>query len=208
MPPTRALLTATVLAMVIPLAACTPEDPAPTPPTTTPVTTSATPTTTPSPSPTTSPSPTASFPTPAESEAEAAAAIRAGWEKYWTVLDKYGADPTLTDLQETQTVTVGEAADTLPNEIIELREANLKMVGCRTFRDVLIGEPVANADGVTVAEVTYCRDDSGVDLVDITTGEPSGRKPEVLTFKGVATMELLPDGIWRLATKRDETASC
>ncbi len=128
--------------------------------------------------------------------------------KYWQVVDKFGADPTLTDFQETQEVTVGEAAITVVDGIVQLREANLKMVGGRTFRDVVVGEPTVNADGVNIAEVSYCRDDSGMDLVGITTGEVSGTKPDVATFKGTVTMEQLPDKIWRVALKRDESASC
>lgn len=120
----------------------------------------------------------------------------------------YASDPTLTDLQETQYVAVGEEATQLPTSIRDLRKANLKMVGGRTFRDVVVGAPAPNVDGVMVSEVTYCLDGSGMDLVDITTGEPSGRKPDVLTFKGAATMELLPDGIWRLAVMRDENTPC
>lgn len=210
MPPTRKLITPAAIAAVLLLAGCTANADEPSPPAT-PSTTTAPASPTPEPpSPSSSPSPTAleSFPSAPATEDDETAAIREGWEKAWTVADKYFSDPTLTDFQETQEVTVGEESTTIVNEITQLREANLKMVGGRTFRDVIVGEPTVNADGVSIAEVTYCRDDSGMELVDVTTGEVSGTKPEITTFTGTATMEQLPDKIWRLALTRDKSASC
>lgn len=210
MPPTRKLITTTTIIAILLLGGCTANAQESPPSSTPPATTEpATPEpTTPSPSPTPSPTALESFPTATASEDGETAAIREGWMKYWQVVDKFGADPTLTDFQETQEVAVGEAAITVVEGITQLREANLKMVGGRTFRDVVVGEPTVNADGVNIAEVTYCRDDSGMDLVDITTGEVSGTKPDVATFEGTVTMEQLPDKIWRVALKRDESASC
>lgn len=214
---TRLAIAATVTIGAL-LVGCTPEaDPTPSP---TPTTTSADPT--PSPSPTTqSPTPESS-PTPTdpmqvdwfpdeagEDESDVQAEIRAGWENYERVMDKFVRDPEMNDLTEIQHVTTGQEATDAVQGVVLTRQNNHKREGYVTFRDAVISEPVTNADGVTTAEVNYCFDPEHLRTVDVTTGEPGENaiKPEQ-TMKVMVLMELMPDGTWRAAQSQTELAPC
>lgn len=197
------------------LAGCTPEtapEPSPTP---TPVITTEAPA--PSPTPTTpsaepTPTPTAieSFPDDVTGDSPGQAAVREGWQKYESTVDRFTRDPELNDLTEIQYVTTGQESTDAVQSITRLRQNNLMRKGDPVFRDVEIAEPAANADGVMVSEVSYCFDPKYVQTVDIDTGEQGGEnalQPDQ-TLKMKVLMEQLPDGSWRAALASADLASC
>lgn len=158
---------------------------------------------TPSPEPSPSPSVFESFP-PAEPDASVEQlAIREGLIRYWNVFDKFAADPTLTDLTETQIVSTGEAANVILDEIQEIRENGHIAVGDRSFHDIAVAEPTTNADGMTTAQVTYCNDRSQVKVLDAKTKEDTGHRPFPYV-QVTATLHEGADGIWRIAMIRDQ----
>lgn len=199
--------------------ACTAEPESPASPTAGPVVSESPSTRVPSPSPTpsssleptpaASPSPTAfqSFPPPPPNETDEQAAIREGWEAYNHTLDKFLRDPTLTDLTETQYVTTGDESIRIIDEIALTREAKVRVEGDMLFRDVEIGEVVANGDGERRAVVTYCFDPSHQRAVHIDTGEPYSN-PRTTTLEARDTVEQGKDGIWRVALHENLEAPC
>ena len=156
-----------------------------------------------------SPTPTEvrSFPPAPEGEDPEKAAIRQGWEQYNLVYDKYTKDPNLTDFTEAQQVTTGFWSSGIMQYIRSLRKENLRAEGDTTYRDVKIGDPETNSDGVRVAVVTACLDPTHQYTVDITTGEKSEK-----TLKGTLvetmTMELGLDKKWRVADYTNEMKQC
>lgn len=195
------------------LAGCTPEtapEPSPTP---TPVITTEAPA--PSPTPTTpsaEPTPTAieSFPDDTSGDSPAQAEVRAGWQAYINVTDKFARDPELKDLTEIQHVTTGQQSTDAVAGIMRLRENNLRREGDLILRNTEITEPAANADGVMTSEVNYCFDPTHMRNVDIDTGEQDVEKavrPDQ-TLKIKILMEQLPDESWRAALSETELASC
>lgn len=206
-------LTVAALAACL-LVACSPtpaESPTPSPTeTTTTAAPTPTPTPTESPSSTPSPSPTSaeSFPTPPTAAGEEELAIRQALMDYYAVMDKFAADPTLTDLTETQYVTTGEEAGMIVKALNELRENGHVATGGRSFHDMRVGEPEVNSEDVTVVTVTYCQDQSRVRVLDAETREDTGLHP-VPFVDVVATLELGLDDKWRVAMIRDqEVESC
>ena len=148
-----------------------------------------------------------SFPPAPEGEDSEKAAIRQGWEQYNLVYDKYTKDPNLTDFTEAQQVTTGFWSSGIMQYIRSLRKENLRAEGDTTYRDVKIGDPETNSDGVRVAVVTACLDPTHQYTVDITTGEKSEK-----TLKGTLvetmTMELGLDKKWRVADYTNEMKQC
>ncbi|MHA6525813.1 hypothetical protein [Tessaracoccus sp. G1721] len=161
-----------------------------------------------SPSPTPSPSPTAveSFPPAPATESPDQAAIRAAWMEYWEVRSRFVADPTLTDLSETQRVTTGEAEDLILASIRNLRNAGQRSVGGLEFRGVNVGVPREEVGGLAQADVTYCLDRSNVQLLD-SSGAPVAVEGPT-TLDETATLERGQDGVWRVALIRNEAAQC
>ena len=156
-----------------------------------------------------SPTPTEikSFPPAPEGEDPEKTAIRQGWEQYNLVYDKYARDPNLTDFTEAQQVTTGFWSSGIMQSIRNLRKQNLRAEGYVVYRDVKIGDPETNSDGVRVAVVTACLDPTHQYTVDITTGEKSEK-----TLKGTLvetmTMELGLDKKWRVADYTNEMKQC
>ncbi len=89
-----------------------------------------------SPSGSVTPSAPASFPADLPTDDAESAAIIEGWRAYWRVFEKFAADPSLTDLTETQRVTTGEEADAVLVVLANGRERNVKSVGVQQFRAV------------------------------------------------------------------------
>lgn len=209
---TIAVATLTIGAL---LAGCTPETEPTSSPTPTPTTSSAAPMPTPTPTPTTvspSPTPTAveSFPDDVTGDSPAQAEVRAGWQAYINVTDKFARDPELNDLTEIQYVTTGQLATDAVASIMRLRENNLMRKGDLVLRDAEISEPEANTDGVMTSAVNYCFDPAHLQTVDIDTGEQGGEnalQPDQ-TMKVTVLMEQLPDGSWRAALSETELAPC
>ena len=157
------------------------------------------------------PTPTAveSFPDDVAGDSAVQTEIRAGWQNYYTVLDKFLRDPELKDLTELQYVSTGQAATDVVGVVVEHRDGNLVRKGDLILRDAVISEPVTNADGVTTAEVNYCFDPRHLQIVDATTGEPAANaiKPDQ-TMKVKVLMEKMKDGSWRAALSQTELAKC
>jgi len=156
-----------------------------------------------------SPTPTEirSFPPAPEGEDPEKTAIRQGWKQYKIVYEKYAVDPNLTDFTEAQQVTTGFWSSGVMQSIRNFRKLNLRAEGYVVYRDVKIGDPETNSDGVRVAVVTACLDPTHQYTVDITTGEKSEK-----TLKGTLvetmTMELGVDNKWRVADYTNERKIC
>lgn len=159
------------------------------------------------PSPTPSPTAVASFPDSLPTDDPEKAAVIAGWQEYWRVYEKYAADPTLTDLTETQYVTTGEAANVILDSLRASREKNLKFVGPQQFRDVSVGAISEDAAGDRTAVISYCADNSQRQRLDATTGKPAAVDvPD--TFTEQATLKEGADAKWRVAVIRNQEAKC
>ena len=169
------------------LAGCTPEAPATSSPAPTPSVgssapapsleppspfPSASPSESPSPSPSPSPTAVESFPPAPATETPEQAEIRAAWMKYWEVYDKFAADPTLSDLTETQMVTAGEESVHIRQSVQELRDEGLVALGGWVFRNIEIGETTTDSTGQPKVEIKFCVDRTGLRVVDAATGEP------------------------------------
>lgn len=199
------------VAVVALLAACTPEaSEGPTPVPETPTMTSQSPSPTPSPTPSPSPNPTEvqSFPPPPADETEEEAAIREGWMNYWRTFDRYIKNGSLLDLSEARLVTVpGSSESTQILDIIAAyRERGVVAVGDRQFRDLKISDST-NQEGVRTAVVSYCHDSKLLALVDVQTGEPSDI-PSIATMREQAMLEQGADSVWRVASIKNEVATC
>lgn len=160
----------------------------------------------PSPSASATPSAPASFPADLPTGDAESAAIIEGWQAYWRVFEKFAADPSLTDLTETQHVTTGEEADAILVGLAHGRERNVKSVGTQQFRAVQLSPTRQTAAG-READISYCADLSAVRLVDAETGAPVERGGSD-TFHETATMREGVDGTWRVAQIRNEEATC
>lgn len=198
------------------LVACSPatgESPTPTPQPTRSVSPMPTPqqpeTPTESPSPTAEPSPafSQSYPPPDPDETEEQRAIREGWEAYRSVTDRYVKDPTITDWDLLREVATGNELDQLIESITSLRERDLKAEGHTVFRNVMVGEPAATADGGTIATVTSCLDPSSQYLVHLDTGERSD-VGLTETLREIVTLELGDDAKWRAAEYENVVEEC
>lgn len=162
-----------------------------------------------SPSPSQSPSPTAveSFPPAPAIETPEQAEIRAAWMKYWEVYDKFAADPTLSDLTETQHVTSGEESVVIIQSIQELRDAGLIAKGGWAFREVVVGEAATNAAGTHTAEIQYCADRSSLRIIEEATLQPPAGEP-LQNLLETATLERGADSVWRVSMRRNQSAEC
>ena len=158
----------------------------------------------PSPSPTPSasvvPSALASFPADLPTADAESAAIIEGWQAYWRVYEKFVADPSLTDLTETQHVTTGEESNGILATIEQLRAEGIRSEGGRQFRDVVVN--LVGSDSATVA---YCIDLSGLRVFDTKTGELVPRSGQL---REQATLRKMPDRSWRVEQIRNESAQC
>ena len=160
-----------------------------------------------SPSVSPSPSPTAveSFPPAPATESAEQAAIRAAWMEYWRVYEKFAADPSLTDLTELQNLTDGEESSAVMSSIQSLREAGRFTKGGWQFREVVVEHPIDGRG--EQAKVSYCLDRSRLVIADIATDLPiSGPQPGNLME--TATLEQGPDGMWRVALRRNQESTC
>src|SRR5690606_6368144 len=101
---------------------------------------SPTPTESPSPSPSESPTAFESFPPPADYMGEQELAVRQGVADYWEVFARFAADPTLTDLTDTQRVTEPGSAEAqlIMDQIATLREEKVRIEGQWRFRNLEI----------------------------------------------------------------------
>jgi len=133
------------------------------------------------------------------------AAIIHGWQEYQRVYEKFAADPFGTrDLNETQHVTTGEEASLIIERIAGFREDRVQSGGGLVFRDVTVAVDDPGADPRT-AVVSYCVDRGGLRLIEVDTGK---LVPASGTFREESTLELLPDGSWRVAKIRNESVKC
>lgn len=164
---------------------------------------------TPSPTPTPSPSPSAveSFPPAPATESPDQAAIREAWMEYWRIHHKFSADPTLSDLTETQNITTGDQQNLILDSISQLREAKLRTLGGLQFRSVSVGSPTVDAGTKRTAVITYCVDRSELRLENYDTGETM-TAPGAPTFFETTTMQEGLDGRWRVAMILNEEAAC
>lgn len=171
---------------------------------------SATPRVSPSPLPSPSPSPTVTelltFPSPPEGEAPEVAEIRAAWERYEVLVDRFYRDPDFNDLNALNDVAVGDELNAATQVVLDARSQNLQSVGEVVFHDVEISIGSTGMDGVPISSVVYCVDLSDTRTVDATTGDLV-HQPE-RTMRGEVTMEQLPDGGWRAARLRSEFVLC
>lgn len=171
---------------------------------------SATPRVSPSPLPSPSPSPTVTelltFPSPPEGEAPEVAEIRAAWERYEVLVDRFYRDPDFNDLNALNDVAVGSELHSVTLEVQGIHEANLRVAGPLVFRSVEISNPEENTEGVLVALVRHCQDPTASKLMDAETGEVLFEATEMV--QGEAVMERLPDGFWRVAHYQSEDAAC
>ena len=192
-----------VVSCLVLLVGCSPaEEPSPSPSPTA-VTPSPSPTPTPSSipsvSPSPSPSPTAveSYPADLPTGDPESAAIIAGWQEYFRVLDKFAADPFgYTDFSETQYVLTVDAANMIIEQIERMRLARLRSDGGFIFRNVDLTEVSEGSDGARTATVTYCVDAAQLRVFNLDTGE---RLPRAGTLQETAQMEQGRDGKWRLS---------
>ncbi len=155
---------------------------------------------TPTPSATVAPSAPASFPADLPTGDPESAAIIEGWQAYWRVYEKFAADPSLTDLTETQYVTTGEEANGILEAIAEVRDAGLRSEGGVVFRDFVV-----TVTGEGEAKLDYCVDLAWLRVVRIDNGEPFPRSG---TFVEHARMERGVDNVWRVAQIRNEEIQC
>ncbi|MDF1487153.1 hypothetical protein [Tessaracoccus caeni] len=148
-----------------------------------------------------------SFPDDTSGDTPEQAEIRAGWQAYHQTLDKFAKDPTLMDLSEIQLVTVGQEAVEIVRSIQFFRDEGLKQVGDAVFRDVEIGEPSTNGDGVRTAHVTYCLDRTQIKAVHVDTNEEAeGLVAQNTRFD--LLMEQGADDIWRAALLKTIDLKC
>lgn len=208
----RTILVAVAVAAAALVSACVPdgtETPMPTPetPPTTTTTTSAPPSS-PSPEPTTSSSAIESFPPPPADETEEQAAIRQGWMDYWKVFDSYIKRTSKEDLSEARQVTVPGSSEStqMLDIIVAYRDRGLIAVGDREFRDVVI-DSLVEEDGTQSAIVFYCHDGTGLTLVDAKT-EERAEIPSIDTLREQSMLQRGEDGVWRVASIRNEVTSC
>lgn len=154
------------LLLLLTVAACTPETPAPTTPEVTPTTTAAVtptavettvPSPSPSPEPSATPSPTSTL--SPEQEAAQAAAV-----EYFRALNAVRSDPNA-DFQPLADSTTGEFMGDIAQVVAGYRERGLVQTGENTYTYGAVG-PVVDAGGVRSVEVHVCADSSGSDLVD------------------------------------------
>ena len=159
-------------------------------------------------SPTPSPSPSAveSFPPAPATESPEQAAIRAAWMEYWRVYEKFAADPSLSDLTETQQVTTGEAQNVILDAIGQLRDDNTAFLGGWQFRDVIVAVPSDGGSGEPTSELTYCVDRSRMRLENTETGVVS--EQSLPSLRETALMKQGKDGRWRLAERRNQEEAC
>ncbi len=133
--------------------------------------------------------------------------VRAGWEAYESARDMYYRDPELTDWGALEAVTFGGETSRAIGAIATARDMNLKQRGDSIFRDVVVGEPKTDSSGVRSSVVSYCHDPTRLDLVDTSTGEPVERTLAD-TVVASATMQLVPDGSWRVAKLESRFELC
>lgn len=146
-----------------------------------------------------------SFPADLPTADSEEAAVIHGWQEYWRVYEKFAADPVgFSDLTETQYVTTGDEATVILQMIDGLREDRLRVDGGFVFRDVSLEMGPSTATPRT-ALLTYCLDRSTLRVFDIDSGE---QIPNEGTLKERTTMELLPDGVWRVAKITNEMSPC
>lgn len=200
-----------LVAVVALVVGCTPEaveSPTPTP---SPVETTVTPSESPtveSPSPSPSPSPTVfqSYPVDLPTEDPETAAIIEGWQEYQRVYEKFAMDPSgYTDYTETQYVTTGQESTVILDRIDAFRNNNLELVKGRAFRDVVASPASDQADGTSIATITYCLDINQLEIRDTTTGELVERSG---AFVETAHMRQGLDGIWRVEGHDSTGAEC
>ena len=201
-----------VVSCLVLLVGCSPaEEPSPSPSPTA-VTPSPSPTPTPSSipsvSPSPSPSPTAveSYPADLPTGDPESAAIIAGWQEYFRVLDKFAADPFgYTDFSETQYVSTGDAANLIIEQIEGMRRLRLRSEGGFVFRDLSVTPSDPGPENATRAILEYCVDFGHLQVYNLDTGE---RLPRSGTYQETATMEQGKDTKWRLANIYNTEASC
>ena len=158
---------------------------------------------TPTPSASVAPSAPASFPADLPTGDPESAAIIEGWQAYWRVYEKFAADPSLTDLTETQYVTAGEEANLVLDRLSLLKTEGLVNRGGLVFRNIRVERP---SDGVPPqAILTYCVDINSLVVVEQATGKQVDRSG---TWQEHATLERGEDGVWRVSMIRNEEAPC
>lgn len=171
---------------------------------------SVTPRVSPSPLPSPSSSPTVieflSFPDPPEGEEPEIAEIRAAWQRYQELIDRYYRDPEFNDLDAPHDLVSGEELNALTKEVLDLRSEGLKITGSIVFRDVQVSDPVDSGNETQLATVTYCEDSTASQLVLAASGEVVYQPSS--TVRGEVTMELMPDGLWRVVLYRSEESMC
>ncbi|HMS36349.1 MAG TPA: hypothetical protein PKA93_04235 [Arachnia sp.] len=117
----------------------------------------------------------------------------------------YYRDPDLKDWQPLANVTTGLETGRAMDGIMAAREMNLMQRGEAIFRNVEIGKPKTDAEGIRSAVVSYCHDPSQLDVVDVSTGDPVQRTK---TLAARVTMQLFPDESWRAARDTSEFEPC
>ncbi len=149
------------------------------------------------------PSAPASFPADLPTDDAESAAIIEGWQAYWRVYEKFSADPSLTDLTETQYVTTGEEANRVLDRLSLLKSAGLINRGGLVFRSIDVERAT---DAVPAqATLTYCVDINSLVVVNQDTGTQVDRSG---TWRERTTLERGEDGVWRVAQIRNEEATC
>lgn len=161
------------------------------------------PTPSPSPSAEAVPSAPASFPAELTTADVESAAIIEGWQAYWRVYEKFSADPSLTDLTETQYVTTGEEANLVLDRLSLLKAAGLVNRGGLVFRNIEVAQ--ASDEVPAQATLTYCVDINSLLVIEQDTGRQVDRRG---TWREHATLEQGEDGVWRVAQIRNEEATC
>ncbi|AQP46829.1 hypothetical protein BW730_04095 [Tessaracoccus aquimaris] len=114
--------------------------------------------------------------------------------------EKFAADPSLTDLTETQYVTTGEEANGILDAIASIRQSGLRSEGGFVFRDIVVD---VTEEGK--AKLDYCIDLASVRVVRVDSGEPFPRSGTLLEH---ARLERGLDNIWRVAQIRNEQVQC
>lgn len=163
-----------------------------------------------------SPSPTAvqSFPTPITSESAEVAAVRAAWQRYATVRDSYGKNPAQdVDPDKSQLakslyeVASGDGVRDVVDSIATLRAEGIHQEGDSVYRDVKILGP-STTDGVTVAQVSSCHDPAHRKMIVTATGAEYDNPNAKKTLRSTVTMQLFPDGKWRVTARESRFATC
>ncbi|AQP46830.1 hypothetical protein BW730_04100 [Tessaracoccus aquimaris] len=114
--------------------------------------------------------------------------------------EKFVADPSLTELTETQHVTTGEESNGILATIEQLRAEGIRSEGGRQFRDVAVD--IVGSDNATIA---YCVDLSSLRVFDTTTGDRLTRSGEL---REKVTLRKMPDHSWRVEQIRSESTQC